>query len=647
MATLPAVPAHIDTTPLHGGVRDLQPIKVFAVDRTPWDPVWDQLMRTHHYLGHGRLLGARVKHLVFSCDRPIAALGWRAAALKLAVRDRFIGWSQAQKRRHLLQVANNSRLLLLPWARLPHVASHVLARSMQALSAHWQAKYGQPLLLLETFVDPRHFAGTVYRATNWIYLGQTKGFGRDGPGYHYHGQPKEVYVYPLQTAFRTLIGCQQQPYVRERPRVPRQERKERKPLILHQNDWHPDLLEESGVTKEAVQQLGQKLAEFHRYFAPAFHRSEQRENGLVYLKGLLSDLQAKSAEPIALRYVGPSGVRNLQHFLGRSVWEEEQLLALYQSRLARLIAAEDGVVSVDSCEFPKKGKESVGVARQYCGRLGKVENCQSGVFVGYTSKKGYGLLDAQLYLPEPWFEPQYAPRREACQLPEDLTFQTKPRLALRLLERLRAQGLFAAGWIACDATFGNDSAFRDALAADGLYFAQVRANTPVWLEAPSVQVPVYSGRGRPPQKLRPLEPSCTVADVAADPQTSWQELTLAEGAKGPIVAQVARRRVVEARKGLPHQPLWLFMRRERSGELKFAFSNAPPQTPLEEMIRVSTMRWPLEQLFQEGKGQLGMDHYETRSWPAWHRHMLYVFLAMLFLLELRCQFVKRGPFCPS
>lgn len=636
---LPEDPTAIDSSPVTGSLADLEPITVLTVDHTAWEPVWNHLMRTYHYLSHKKMPGTQMKQIALSGNRPLVLAGWRAAALNLEARDRFIGWTPEQKKQFLPQVASNCRLLVLPWVNVPNLASYALARFIEALKRDWPAKYGRPLLLLETYVDPRYFTGTVYRAANWIPVGQTRGFTKQGRGYRYHGHPKEVYVYPLEPDFRAIIGCV--------PRPPRKRHfarlKGRGAMMLQSNDWSPALLEEIGITEESIGELADLLVQFHDSFQEAFNRPVQRTYGAVYLKGLMSDLGAKSAEPIALRYLGPSHVRNLQRFLSDSPWDEARLRDMYQARLHGHLVHEDAVLTVDSTEFPKKGKESVGVARQYCGRLGKVDNCQSGVFVGYSSPKGYGLVNCRLYMPECWFTPEYADRRQKCGVPEDLAFQNKAEIALELLGEIRSSGRFPARWVACDAAFGRDTAFRDALAAQGYwYLARVPSDTLVFTELPQVQVPPYRGRGRPPCKMRPSHPPRTVAQVAADPGTVWHPVTLAEGAKGPIVAEVTRLRVFEARGGLPREELWLLVRRDADGNHQYWLSNAPPEVPFEETVRATTLRWPIEQSFQEGKGELGMDHYELRSWRGWHRHMLYVFLAMLFLLEVRLAFAKRG-----
>lgn len=641
----------VDTSPLRGSLKNLEPVRLETVDHTSWEPLWDELVRRYHYLGYKKMLGTRLKYLAFSGNRPIAALGWRAPSLKLEVRDRFIGWSPEQKGQYLCCLANNSRFLIFPWVRVRFLASHLLSRAVQDLQTDWFLKYGHRLWLLETFVDPRRFCGTAYRAANWIHLGPTKGFTKDGPTYRFHGHPKEVFLYVVEPDFRTLIGCRQRaPLLQKPPQRPVSPTKEAQKMLAHQTDWHPDILSENGITQKEMETLADLLLGFHETFAAAFNRPVQRIYGAVLLKGLLSDLDRKSLEPIALRYLETRRVRALQRFVTDSTWDEDLLCSLYRERLANHLASEDeeeGVITVDPSEFPKKGKDSVGVARQYCGALGKVDSCQSGVFIGYTSPKGYGLLDVRLYMPQVWFSDKYAERRIACGVPEDLTFKTKTEIAQDLLESVLTEGLFPARWLACDAAFGDNPAFREKVADQGMYyFAAISSDTSVWLERPLVAAPPYHGRGRRPTP-RPLTEPCTVREVARHPDTKWQPHVLAEGAKGPITSEVARCRVITQKDGEPGEELWLFLRKTTNGEIKYFFTNAPNETSLSQMTRILTLRWPLEQSFREGKSELGMDHYEHRSWRGWHRFIAYVLLAMLFLLEVRFHFKKRGPDSPS
>jgi SRSO17 transposase len=620
-------------------------VRVDLVSHSEREPAWNQLVERYHYLGFRQLVGHRLKYLATIQGRPVAALSWSAPALKLRVRDRFIGWSDRQRKQYLHRIASNSRFLVLPWVEVPHLASHVLARNVRRLAQDWREHFDVAVWLLETFVDPRYFQATCYRAANWTFVGITQGSRKQGRGYVHHGARKEVYVYALNPRFRTLIGCAPQPYdpFRRPPRFAQQ--MEALKMMLRHDGWSPDLLPWMDLTEADLKVLAQELVAFHAAFHDCFGRIEHQRLGLGYLSGLLSHCEAKSVEPIALERLGEDSVRSLQRFLKSYGWDHEAMEATHRSLLAAEMASENGMINVDSSEFLKKGRESVGVARQYCGVVGKVDNCQSGVFVGYSSDRGYGLLTAQLYMPAVWFTEAYETRRNDTLVPEDLSFQTKPQIALGLIEKIAKTEQFPARWIGCDATFGSDSKFLESLPPQLYYFASVRSDTQVFLDQPKVGLPPYKGRGRYPTKLRvlPGEPGPqTVAEVAQSPRCAWTPVVLAEGAKGPIVAEVARLRVYRSHEGLPQdRPEWLFLRRMSNGELKYALSNAPESIAFSALCQAATRRWPIEQCFGDGKGQVGMDHYEHRSWPAWHRHMIYVFLALHFLHRLRVRFKKK------
>ncbi|MHB8182991.1 MAG: IS701 family transposase, partial [Candidatus Desulforudaceae bacterium] len=216
-----------------------------------------------------------------------------------------------------------------------------------------------------------------------------------------------------------------------------------------------------------------------------------------------------------------------------STWEADNVQKEHQIRLGEKISDEDGMFTVDSSEIPKKGRDSAGVARQYCGHLGKIENCQSGVFLGYAGKKGYGLLGGRLYVPEQWFSEEYAERREKCHFPEDLSFQTKPQIAFALLQKAKETGAFWGRWVGCDSMFGNDPAVLDAVGEEYRYFAELRSNTRVWLERPEIGIPPYKGRGPRPKKEKPLTDPVPVSEVANAPALPWITVNMGEGAKGP------------------------------------------------------------------------------------------------------------------
>jgi SRSO17 transposase len=627
----------------HGSLQSFAPVKLEMVSHSPFEPLWDSLVRQYHYLGYQRLLGHRLKYLAFLQGHPVAALSFSAPALKLAVRDRYIGWSAPQRKIYLQHLANNSRFLILPGVQIPHLASHVLALTIRRLEKDWQQHFYTPLWLLETFVDPGRFAGTSYRAANWRYLGPTRGFGKQGISYTFHGSQKEVYLYVLAPDFRQRIGCQ--PLPAPRP-TPSPKKAEELAMILRHAHWNPDLVPSVKLTEKDLQGISQELIRFHQQFHPCYRRREQHRLGLAYFSGLLSNLEAKSVEPIALAFLNDQTVRPLQQFLKGGRWHHEQMETQHQTLLADSLSGPKGMITADSSEFPKKGKESVGVARQYCGATGKVDNCQSGVFIGYSSSKGYGLLTSQLYMPKEWFNPEYAQRRQDNWVPEDLPFRTKPQIALSLIQKIMENKLFAARWIGCDATFGSDPAFLEALPKELYYWANIRSQTQVFLRKPQVGLPPYSGRGRRPKKLkirRGQPQPKMVAQIAKFRKTVWHSVGLAEGAKGPIRADIACLRVFPAQGGLPQEKsVWLLIRRPADGPIKYAFSNAPEDMPLSELTDASTLRWGIEQCFEDGKGYAGMGQYEHRSWPAWHRHMIYVCLALHFLFRLRLRFKKNS-----
>ena len=639
--------SEINKEPITCDLKTILPfISLKMVNNSIHEPLWDQLVSNYHYLGYKKLLGHRLKYLAFSGSRPIAAFSWSAPALKLRSRDNFIGWSNNQRKEHLKRIANNTRFLIPYWIQVPYLASHLLSRSVKQLRADWPKYFGYSLWAVETFVDPQQFKGTSYRAANWQFLGHTHGSTKHGQGYKYHGIIKEVYFYVLDPYFRKYIGCQQRPSDPTHGPPIALLKMEELQMLLRDADWNPDVMPCMDFTEQDIEGMADELIKFHQEFHSCFGRTEHRRLGLTYLSGLLSNSKAKSVEPIALEFLGQQSVRSQQRFMKTYRWDLEAMERRHLTMLSESISCPDGMINTDSSEFLKKGKESVGVARQYCGEAGKTDNCQSGVFVGYSSKKGYGLLTSQIYMPETWFSKEYDERRKFNLVPSDIEFQTKPQIALNLINRVLDTGLFPAKWIGCDATFGSDLNFLNSLPKQLHYFAGIRSNTQVFLEKPEVGLPPYKGIGPKPKKMTVLpgqpEPQ-KVSKIARSKNILWTSVILAEGAKGPIIAEVMALRVYLSRDGLPQDdPCWLFIRRNQDGQKKYAISNAPENIPFSELCYASTMRWPIEQCFEEGKSHLGMGDYEHRSWPAWHRHMMYVFLALHFLLRLRLNNKKKS-----
>jgi SRSO17 transposase len=414
-------------------------------------------------------------------------------------------------------------------------------------------------------------------------------------------------------------------------------------MIIQHENWNRQLPPLIDLQEKDLRNLSHEFERFHRLFDKAFYRVEQTILSRHYLHGLMSALERKSMEPIALSFMDTHRVSALQKFVSYGKWDTETLATLHKQEAAKTVADPQGVISVDGSDFHKKGKESVGVARQYCGHLGKVDNCQAGVFLAYSSPKGYLLLDRRLFLPEIWFSKEYEQRWQKCKIPENTPFKTKNQLALEMIQEIQRTCLFPAKWITCDESFGRDSKFLDSLPNESFYFAEVPNNTHVWIKHPRTAIPAYSGKGRKPKRRQCLTKSIPVSKLSKNSKLNWQRVSLAEGAKGPIMAEITRLRAVESRGGLPGKEIWLFFRRSiDQNEIKYFVSNADPHISMEEMCHVCTMRWPIEQCFREGKNELGMDHYEHRRWEAWHRHMTFVFLAQLFLLQMRLKLKKNS-----
>jgi SRSO17 transposase len=391
-----------------------------------------------------------------------------------------------------------------------------------------------------------------------------------------------------------------------------------------------------------VLQFVDALAAFHAHFTPAFRRPEQAAAAATYLQGLLGQQPRKTSERIALTQ--GVNVRDLQHFIGQSHWQTEPVIAHHQQLLADTLGDADGVAIIDESGVVKQGCASVGVAPQYCGAVGKVANCQVGVYLGYASAKGYSLADGRLFVPQDWFDEAHADLRKQCGIPQEVTFQTKPELALVLLQEAVRRGSLPFQWVAVDALYGDTPAFLDGVTAlNKWYFAEVACSTRVWLERPVVSLPAWSGRGRKPTRLRlaPGEPGAQRVDavMARLPAQAWTRHVIKEGSKGPLICDFAALRVTLVREGLPGKTVWLVVRRnvEDPTEVKYYLSNAPLSTPLATLVRMSGVRWAVESSFAESKGEVGLDHSETRSWLGWHHHVVLVMLAHHFLVRLRVQ----------
>lgn len=397
---------------------------------------------------------------------------------------------------------------------------------------------------------------------------------------------------------------------------------------------------------EDFERVAASFAAFHQEFALLFGRTEARERSEQYLRGLLvQQTDRRNAENLAETIEGATP-RSLQRFLTESPWDDGAIITRLQRYVGQRLNQRDGVLVLDDTGFAKQGKKSVGVARQYSGTLGKVGNCQVGVFLAYVSVRGHALVDKALYLPPAWTDDR--PRCRAAGVPEAVGYQSKAELGLALLRRARQAGHLTATWVTGDSGYGEVPTLRDTLDAEGwCYVLEVPRITPVFTQTAQVAVPEWSGRGRRPTQPQLVAgepgPQSVQAVAASLASAEWHELTVAEGAQGPRIHQFAALRVWESRAGLPGRACWLVLRRDLGGsEAKYYLSNAPADTPLLRLAQVGAMRWPVETEFQTEKGETGLDEYEVRTWLGWQHHITMALLAGAFLLSLQLDWGKKA-----
>jgi SRSO17 transposase len=618
-------------TPMVGELGDFaEPVRLHLVDETKLEAFWDSVVRENHYLGFESVIGSRLKYLITLGTRVVGAISFCSAAYKLGPRDAFVGWDEPARLAMLPGLVCNNRFLIFPWVRIKNLASHVLSLSLRRLRLDWEERHGVEPIMVETFVDRERFLGTCYAADNWIRLGETKGFGRRGNGFEFHGNVKSIFVKMLSKrfarAFRPSLG-----------RLP-DERKELLSMINSVPLYWPGILDDLGVAKIEPEALSIKLRDHLERYIPYLTREELKKHMVNMVKGLLSDLERKSVEPICLAFAGPGEHRNMTNFMTRSPWDDQGMLAEYQKEIGGLLSDPAGMITGDGCDFPKKGSMSAGVARQHCGPLGKVDNCQAGVMVGCAGPRGCGLADFGLFMPEKWFGDDYAERRGKCRVPKELEFKTKNAMLSEMIGKLHRSGCFKGKYVGVDAGFGRDHSFLDSLPPELIYFADVPSDCRLFKERPEVAVPEYRGRGRRPTEPVPAFPARAVKDVIADESEPWNDVVLGMGSKGPVVARDKCVKVVESRDGKPGKDVWLYARMLEDGKMKYSLCNESMDAALADVRAPALMRWSIEQCFRECKDHLGMDHYEVRTWHGWRRHMLLTLIAHLFVIKLRLSF---------
>ncbi len=359
----------------------------------------------------------------------------------------------------------------------------------------------------------------------------------------------------------------------------------------------------------------------------------------AYLAGLFQ-AEKRNMERIA-EVVPDTDDQALQHFLSYSPWSHREVMdhvAIDVNK--RLGGSPNTCLILDESAFPKKGRASAGVARQWCGRLGKVENCQVGVFAALASEGEVALTDARLYLPEAWVnDPKRCKRAKIPE--EERRYRSKPQLALEMVRHARRIGVSFA-WVGVDSFYGADGAFLRALDADGeVFVADVKASQRIYLEDPRPRVPPRkSRRGKAPKWPKAQGPDSVRVDawVREQPEDSWTRLTYRDSTKGPLTVEVLHRRVWLWDKREPRAHCWhLVVRRlvRAPKEIKYTLTNAPAETPLERLVYMQGERYWVERTLQDAKSEVGMGQYQVRLWQGWHHHMAMVMMALLFMLEVR------------
>ena len=387
-------------------------------------------------------------------------------------------------------------------------------------------------------------------------------------------------------------------------------------------------LQECAVPPGLFARVLPRLEEFLAPFVATLGRRERRAHAATVVQGLMSDLPRKNAESIAYRF----GLERLalQTFVGAATWDDAPLRDELARQVGRELGDPDGVLVFDPSGFPKAGRESVGVQRQWCGRLGKTDNCQVAVYLGYVSRHEHTLVDTRLYLPKEWTGD--AQRLKKAGVPKGTKLRTRHQLALEMLDRHGPA--LPHRWIAGDDEMGRPSWFRRDLRTRGeRYLLAVPSNTQV--RDFEVEPPAGSGFGRPPQ--RPWQ--SVAAWAAAQPESAWTKLDVRDGAKGPLRVEALKRRVRarddQRRESPDDEALVVIRYRDRDDasvtKIDYLLSNAPPETPLAELARVSKAEHRIEECLRRAKSEAGLGDYEVRNWRGWQHHQTLALLATWFL----------------
>ena len=388
-----------------------------------------------------------------------------------------------------------------------------------------------------------------------------------------------------------------------------------------------EMLKDAEVKPGVFDDVMARLEEFVQPFIVSLNEPEQKAYAQQYVSGLMSNLDRKNVESIA--YFHDQDRQGMQKFIGQAPWEHDPLLMELCRQVGVDLGEENGVLVFDPSGHVKKGKESVGVQRQWCGRLGKVDNCQVGVYMGYVTSTEQAIVDVRLYLSEEWATDKE--RRKKAGVPKEIRFQTRHELSLQMLDKHGA--LLPHEWVAGDDEMGRSTRFRSALQGrNERYLLAVPSNTLV--QEVGATPPTYSGRGpRPKVPFQRADSWC-----AAQPESAWTTLEIRPGEKGPLAIQMLKvwvRAKTERRRTGPEETLVAIREPQEDGTIKhdYYLSNAAVETSLEEFGRVAKAAHRIEQCFQRAKSEAGLSHYEVRTWKGWHRHQTLSLMATWFLTK--------------
>ena len=402
------------------------------------------------------------------------------------------------------------------------------------------------------------------------------------------------------------------------------------------------------LSEDDLHQVCTLFDNFHDNYASFFlnHTKSVAKSALDYLHGQLFTKQEMNITQF-IREVPNSNYEATQHFISASPWDDEAVILKLQKDVVTLLADDNCSLILDESGIPKQGKMSVGVDRQYCGRLGKVDNCQVGVYLAYANSEQTSLIDYRLYLPESWVNETQ--RRKKCGVPDEVSFHTKAELGLEMIRAAKKKDL-PFSFVNMDCHYGEQPWLLRELESDGItYMAEIPSDTRIFPTFPKTEIPNRKGnRGRHPSKRKLVEDEALPIQVrhfASSLETSqWTTLSVRKTERGWLIADFAAVRVWHSLDNLPQQEVWLVMRRPvGGGDLRFAFSNASASTSLQQLATMKCRRYRVERALEDAKGEAGLDQYQIRGWTGWHHHMTMTLLAMLFLLQMTINFQEKAP----